>query len=96
MNSYVIRKARAEDVLALPAIDEVALENGGTHGWRSRALGQREPADVVIVRKTAALPAIMAAVIDLDPPDTKQQLSVEKQQNGSVRLMYGGRNQRFT
>jgi Heparinase II/III-like protein/Heparinase II/III N-terminus len=51
---------------------EADLQEGGEHGWRAPAFGQRIPAPVVRVERRCALPARFLAAIYLDaPPQTE-------------------------
>jgi hypothetical protein len=50
--------------LVLPAGSKAEFSTGGEHGWRSRALGHREPSPFVRLCQRGALPAVMAAVLD--------------------------------
>jgi hypothetical protein len=52
-------------LLVLPEDADVERSTGGEFGWKSDALGRREEARVICVRRRATLPARMAAVIDL-------------------------------
>jgi hypothetical protein len=51
-------------VLLPPELSEVRVEVGGKYGWRSRALGQKEEAPVVIVRTRREFPAVLVSAFD--------------------------------
>ncbi len=58
------------------------LTSGGENGWRSRAMGSKEPAAVVRVAVRGALPAQLLAAIDLDGGATPFEISAAFQQLG--------------
>jgi hypothetical protein len=50
-------------LLAVAAPAEAAVETEGDHGWRSRALGAKEPAPVLRIEKTGKQNVVLAAAL---------------------------------
>jgi hypothetical protein len=71
-----------------------SLEVGGENGWRSRALGSKEPAAVIRVAETRELPARFAAVIDLSGSATG--LDVSESGDGIAIELKGGADRRVS
>ncbi len=66
---------------------------GGEHGWRSTVFGSKEPAPVICLRRTGALPAVLAAALDLSSAPQPASLTLEP--GGVLRWRRGAREFRL-
>ena len=58
---------------------DAAAQSGGEHGWRSRALGQKEPSPVIVAARKAALPAVFATALVV----AAEPLALDLQKDGA-------------
>jgi hypothetical protein len=55
-----------------------SLEEGGEHGWRSPAFGQRIAAAVIRRESRSTLPARLLAALWIDAPDQPEKISLDQ------------------
>ncbi len=61
---------------------DAEASTAGDNGWRSRAMGSKEPAAVICVAARSALPVQLTAVIDLDGNADSRRISAAFEQLG--------------
>jgi len=66
------------------------FSEGDPHGWRSPVFGVRLPTPVIRVVRTAVLPALLPAVIDLAPQPRLARVDLCAETNGGWRIQWEG------
>jgi len=72
--------------LALAGDAEASLSEGGEHGWRSRAYGEKSSAQVLLASRRSAFPVVMAAALAI-PDILRLEL---KKEDSEIRLTLDG------
>jgi hypothetical protein len=73
----------------------VRYSRGEEHGWRSRAMGQKEPSPVLIAGGTLKLPAILGAALTISPETGSLTLECRKRGAGTALRLSSGREVHF-
>lgn len=81
--------AAARRCLILPDAEAPEESQGGEHGWRSLALGHKEPAPVVRLERRCALPARFVAALDAAGAGGPLTLEGDTVRLGPLRVHFG-------
>jgi hypothetical protein len=78
-------------VLAVAGPVDAELSEGAEYGWRSRALGCKEPAPVIRVSQNTTLPVRFVAMLDLKACNHPMRLSILQESDQAVELLFESR-----
>jgi hypothetical protein len=89
-NSFAIGSSAVLSI-ATPDAAQLEISEGGEHGWRSHAFGNKSPAPLIRVSHNTTLPVRFAAMLDLAACNRAGRISILQTADQAVELLFESR-----